>query len=89
MFTRVSKQRGHDDAVQAVAAMQQGYIDDLKSSLALFAAQPGVELNLTLIDHMILATAGAMMLFCGRKMWTSRGCRMCAMRSWAAEADML
>ena len=57
VFRRVSRQRGHDDALQSVAAMQQGQIIDLDASLALFAAQLGMELKLPLADSIILATA--------------------------------
>ncbi|MGD8868233.1 MAG: type II toxin-antitoxin system VapC family toxin [Gemmatimonadales bacterium] len=57
VFRRVLEQRGHDDALQAVAAMQQGRVVDLDASLALYAAQLGFELNLPLADSVILATA--------------------------------
>lgn len=57
VFRRVLEQRGHDDALQAVAAMQQGRVVDLDASLALYAAQLGYELELPLADSVILATA--------------------------------
>lgn len=57
VFRRVLEQRGHDDALQAAAAMQQGRLADLDASLALFAAQLGHELRLPLADAVILATA--------------------------------
>jgi len=57
VFKRVREQRGRDDALQAVAAMQQGRVIDLDASLALYAGQLGHELNLPLADSVILATA--------------------------------
>ena len=57
VFTRVLEQRGHDDALQAIAAMQQGGVIDLDASLALYAGQLGHELKLPLVDAVILATA--------------------------------
>ena len=57
VFKRVLEQRGHDDALQAVAAMQQGRVIDLDASLALYAGQLGHELKLPLADAVILATA--------------------------------
>ena len=57
VFKRVLEQRGHDDALQAIAAMQQGRVIELDASLALYAGQLGHELNLRLADAVILATA--------------------------------
>ena len=57
VFKRVLEQRGHDDALQAVAAMQQGRVIGLDASLALYAGQLGDELKLPLADAAILATA--------------------------------
>jgi len=57
VFKRVLEQRGHDDALQAIAAMQQGRVIDLDASLALYAGQLGHELTLPLADSVILATA--------------------------------
>ena len=39
VFKRVTQQRGHDDALQAVAAMQQGTVVVLDPPIALLAAQ--------------------------------------------------
>ncbi len=55
VFKRVLEQRGHDDALQAVAAMQQGRVIDLDASLALYAGQLGHELKLPLADAVIAA----------------------------------
>ncbi len=57
VFKRVLEQRGHDDALQAAATMQQGRVVDLDAPLALAAAQLGFELRLPLADSVILATA--------------------------------
>jgi predicted nucleic acid-binding protein len=57
VFKRVLEQRSYDDALQAIAAMQQGRVVDLDASLALFAGQLGHELKLPLADSVILATA--------------------------------
>ncbi len=57
VFKRVLEQRGHDDALQAIAAMQQGRVIDLDASLALYAGQLGHELSLPLADAVLLATA--------------------------------
>ena len=57
VFKRVRQQRGHDDALQAVAAMQQGRVVDLDSPTALLAATLGIEHSLPLADSVFLATA--------------------------------
>ncbi len=45
VFERGAQQRGHDRALQAVAAMQQGRVVDLDPPMALSAAQLGLEDN--------------------------------------------
>lgn len=57
VFKRVLQQRGENDALQAVALMQQGEIVDLDAGLALSAAKLGHSLKLPLADSVILATA--------------------------------
>ncbi len=59
VFKRVLIQRGEDSALQAVAAMQQGRIVDLDTSIAILAAKLGAELHLPLADSIILASARA------------------------------
>lgn len=54
---RVMEERGRDDALQVVAAMQQARVVDLDASLGLVAARLGSELDLPLADAVILATA--------------------------------
>jgi toxin FitB len=59
VFKRVLGQRGENDALQAVAAMQQGSVVDLDFDLALNAARLSVSLKLPMADSVILATAQA------------------------------
>jgi len=56
VFKRILQQRSEGDALQAVAAMQQGVVVDLNSTLALNAAKLSVDLQLPLADSIILAT---------------------------------
>ena len=59
VFKRVLQQRGENDALQAVALMQEGRIVDLDASLALSAAKLSAGLKLPMADSIILATARA------------------------------
>ena len=57
VFKRVLQQRSEQDALQAVALMRQGAIEDLTVEIALSAARVGVALKLPLADRVVLATA--------------------------------
>ncbi len=57
VFKRVLQQRTEDDALQAVAVMQQGTVVDLDRRIALQAARISVNLKLPLADSVMLATA--------------------------------
>jgi predicted nucleic acid-binding protein len=57
VFKRITQQRGEGNALQAVAAMQQGVVVDLDSALALSAARLSLEERLPLADSVMLATA--------------------------------
>ncbi len=57
VFRSVRRQRGTGDALRAVAAMQTGTVVDLDGSLAIAAAELGLELRLPMADSIILATA--------------------------------
>jgi predicted nucleic acid-binding protein len=57
VFERVLQQRSENEALQAVALMQQGEVVALDAGLALSAARLGHELKLPLADSVILATA--------------------------------
>ena len=59
VFRKVLRQRGEHSALQAVAAMEQGRIVNLDTSISLSAARLGVEIGLPLADSVILATARA------------------------------
>lgn len=59
VFKRVLQQRGEDQALQAVALMQQGQIVDLTATIALSAAKASIERRLPMADSMMLATAQA------------------------------
>jgi predicted nucleic acid-binding protein len=59
VFKRVLQQRDESDALQAVAAMQQGLVVDLDTAIALNAAKISVELRLPMADSVMLATARA------------------------------
>lgn len=57
VFKVVLRQRGENDALQAVALMQQGNVVNLDASLALMAAKAGNEHKLPLADSIVYATA--------------------------------
>jgi predicted nucleic acid-binding protein len=59
VFKRILQQRDETDALQAMAAMQQGRLVDLDAAIALAAAKISVELRLPMADSIILATARA------------------------------
>jgi len=57
VFKCILRQRGEDLALEAIAHMEQGKVIPLDGSLAIDAAQYGVELKLPLADSIIYATA--------------------------------
>jgi predicted nucleic acid-binding protein len=59
VFKRVLQQRGEDDALQAVALMQQGTIVELTAPLALSAARISLNDKIPMADSIMLATARA------------------------------
>jgi toxin FitB len=59
VFKRVLQQRDEDDALQAVALMQQGTIVELNASLALSAARISLNEKIPMADSIILSTARA------------------------------
>lgn len=66
VFKRIVQQRGEDEALQAIALMQQGKVVDLTATLALSAARLSVREQLPMADSVILATARAH----GATLWT-------------------
>jgi len=59
VFKRVLQQRGENEALRAVALMQQGRVIVLDEALALSSAKLSFELKLPMADSMILAAARA------------------------------
>ena len=57
VFKVVLREKGEDDAFQAMAAMQQGQVVDLTSDLAMEAAAVGLEEKLAFADSVIYAVA--------------------------------
>ncbi len=55
VFKVVLREKGEDDAFQAVAAMKQGTVVDLDSDLAMEAAALGIEERLAFADSVIYA----------------------------------
>lgn len=59
VFKRILQQRTENDALRAVALMQQGRVIVLDDALALSAAKLSIDLKLPMADSPILATARA------------------------------
>ena len=59
VFRRILSQRDENDALQAIALMQQGNIVELSERIALNAAQISVTKKLAMADSIIFATAQA------------------------------
>ena len=59
VFKRVASQRGEEDALRAIAHMEQGVVVDLDRGVALEAARVSLDLKLPMADSIILATAHA------------------------------
>jgi len=57
VFKRVCSQRGEDDALRAVAQMEQGKVVVLDRAIALDAARLSIERRLPMADSIILATS--------------------------------
>jgi predicted nucleic acid-binding protein len=66
VFKRVLEQTDESKALQVIAAMQQGNVVDLDSTLALSAAKISAGHGLPMADSVILATARAY----GATLWT-------------------
>ena len=59
VFKRIHQQRSEDEALKAVAIMQQGQVIDLDMTLALSAAKTSTELKIPMANSIILVTARA------------------------------
>ncbi len=57
VFKRILQQRTEDDALRAIAVMQQGRVVVLDNALAISAAKLSFDLKLPMADSLILATA--------------------------------
>jgi predicted nucleic acid-binding protein len=57
VFKRVSQQRDEDEALRAIAVMEQGTVVDLDRATALEAARLSIQYHLALADSVMLATA--------------------------------
>ena len=57
VFKRVSKQRSEDEALRAIATMEQGRVVDLDRATALEAARLAIEHRIAMADSVMLATA--------------------------------
>ena len=57
VFKRVLQQRNEDDALVAMATMQQGTVVDLDAGIALSAARMSIDNKLPMADSVTLATA--------------------------------
>jgi toxin FitB len=59
VFKRVLQQRGKEEALRAVALMEQTAIAEVTAPISMSAAQLSVESGLPMADSLILATARA------------------------------
>src|SRR5260221_12256536 len=57
VFKRVSQQRDEDEALRAIAVMEQGTVVDLHRATALDAARVSIQHRLSMADSVMLATA--------------------------------
>jgi len=57
VFKVVLRERGEDEALQAVALMRQGEVVDLTAEIALLGARTSLDFQIPLADSIILATA--------------------------------
>lgn len=57
VFKRVSQQRSEDEALRAIAVMEQGKIVDLDRATAIEAARLAIEHRIAMADSIMLATA--------------------------------
>ena len=57
VFKRVSQQRDEDDALRAIAVMEQGRVVDLDRATALEAARLSIQHGIAMADSIMLATA--------------------------------
>lgn len=66
VFKRIAQQRSEGEALQAVAAMQQGKVAELTVPLALDSARLSLSESIPMADSIMLATARSQ----GATLWT-------------------
>ncbi len=66
VFKVVLRESGEHEALQAVAAMQKGYVVELTTRLAIAASKMSLQYRLPMADSIILATAHD----CNATIWT-------------------
>lgn len=66
IFKLVLRERGENDALQAIALMRQGTVIDLTAEIALLAARISTDLQLPLFEGIILTTSQ----LSGATLWT-------------------
>jgi len=66
VFKRIAQQRSEGEALQAIAAMQQGEVVELTVPLALDSARLSLSEKIPMADSVVLATARAR----GATLWT-------------------
>jgi len=59
VFKRIVQQRSENEALQVVAAMQQGRVVEMDARIALSAARISIDRQLPMADSIMLATAQA------------------------------
>jgi predicted nucleic acid-binding protein len=57
VFKRIVQQRSENEALQVVAAMQQGKVSEMDCTVALSAARISIDHQLPMADSVMLATA--------------------------------
>jgi len=57
VFKRIAQQRSEDEALRAIAVMEQGKVVDLDRATALEAARLSIQHGIAMADSVVLATA--------------------------------
>lgn len=57
IFKVILRERGENDAIQAIAILRQGSVIDLNYEIALLAARISLDFKLPMADSIVLATA--------------------------------
>ena len=57
VFKRIVQQRSENEALQVVAVMQQGWVSEMDSTVALSAARISIDHHLPMADSVMFATA--------------------------------